>query len=206
MAGVTKVLTSIPKKSSRPSFQTMKNYYPKTLNNVGYFSRVLDGHFGVDTYVSRSELLNSRFPNAGWENTCALRISVMLNKAPEHRINFLFKNDYHVIKNGMVDYNQKSYEGNDGNIYIPGTNCMGAYLSWVYGRPDYHALKHKRTSSDKTIPPELKEIDGGKGIILHLRMGYGGGHIDLWDGTQCYGNQTTYFGTALEIYYWKLAE
>lgn len=182
----------------------MQDFYPKTSANAGFLS-IVDGFLGIDTFTSRRELLGSTFPNNNWENTCALRISTMLNRVSDHRIKSVFKNDYNVIINGVIDKNQRSYKGKDNNIYIPGTMCMGAYLSWVYGRPDYYILKDKRISSN-IIPTKLKKIDGNKGILLHLRMGYGGGHIDLWDGKQCYGNQTTYFGTSLELYYWKLPD
>lgn len=102
-------------------------------------------------------------PPLGWENTCAVRMSYILNES-----GLLIP---HIAK--------QTSSGADKRWYFRAVNDLIDFLSEEWGKPDLVV----------SFPqPNGGNLTGRKGIILFEVTGWrdARGHATLWDGTICY--------------------
>jgi len=146
--------------------------------------------------------------NQGWDpdqyaNTCALRISVMLNTlGGEHKIT----RDKAVaagIPKGRVFYSSKTKW-----YYLLAANEMAQYIAHHQGKPSVSFPAGGRFKDadafeadfDAKIAPA---VAGKKGFVFFDRIfGYSGsGHVDLFDGTTLSAASHWYASQALKVWY-----
>ncbi|HEJ8099123.1 TPA: type VI secretion system amidase effector protein Tae4 [Serratia marcescens] len=125
-------------------------------------------------------------PNGKWENTCAVRMSYILNKSG-------FPIPY--VKDQTVS-------GADRQWYFFRVKDLIAYLTKIWGKPDLRV---------KFPPPGGGELAGKKGIILFEIAGWSdaGGHATLWNGNgdcydHCYFNEPEARYTTNYANFWVL--
>ena len=102
-------------------------------------------------------------PPNNWTNTCAVRMSYILNQS------------------GILipHISQKTVSGADKRWYFFRVEDVIDFLIQQWGKPDLIV----------SYPPSGgSELAGKKGVILFEVSGWGdaGGHATLWDGTLCY--------------------
>ncbi len=99
----------------------------------------------------------------GWSNTCAVRMSYILNYSGIH---IPFEYD-------------KTVSGADGKWYFHYVRDVINFLKFHWGKPDIVS---------KYPPSNHRELSGKKGIILFVISGWtdAGGHATLWNGSRCY--------------------
>jgi len=101
----------------------------------------------------------------GWENTCAVRMSYILNQS------------------GVLipHIERKTVSGTDSHWYFYQIGDVINFLTQRWGKPDLIVR----------YPPSGggSELAGKKGVLLFEVSGWGDtarGHATLWDGTTCY--------------------
>lgn len=123
-------------------------------------------------------------PKQRWENTCAVRISYVLNQTGT-RIPFVKK---------------ETVSGADGSWYFYRIERVLDYLKVRWGRPE--VVAHP--------PSHGGALAGQQGLLVFEISGWtdAKGHATLWDGTHCYDK--CYFNSAAATYrtdranFWRL--
>ena len=145
-------------RSSNPSFKEAEDIYTE----IGY-----DGA----NFISR---------NAGYGNTCAIRMSLALLS-----VGIVFKGRF-PVKAGRFK----------GRTLEQGAIRLADELRHpdLLGKPEVF-LNHRGA---------IQKIGNRQGIIFfHTIAGYGGGHIDLYEPVETC-NSDCYFSEAREIWFWPL--
>lgn len=160
----------------RPDFSLLKgHHYSSERTHSNYKS-------GEDVYKEIGYSLDALLKqDPGYENTCAVRMSLALIKSGVEIVGRL------KIKDGP----------HKGKTFEPGAKLLADELARPgrWGRPDI-------------IPPAdaVSRLRGKKGVILFWKItGYGGGHIDLIEvaTTVQVCNSACYFSSK-EIWFWPL--
>ena len=160
----------------KPQYATLKaNYYSSNELNTNYVDKKrLYEEIGYDINALVRQ-------NAGYENTCATRVSLALIKSGVHFAGRLR------IKKGT----------HEGRFVEPGAKLLADQLSRsaVFGRPQ--VLR----------PAEaVSHLQGRKGVVFFWKItGYGGGHIDLIETENAVQvcNSACYFSSQ-EVWFWLL--
>jgi len=99
----------------------------------------------------------------GWENTCAVRMSYILNQCGTH----------------IPPVTHQTVRGADGRSYFFRVRDLIKYLKQAWGAPDI---------VDPYPPSGGGALIGKKGVILFEVSGWGdaSGHATIWDGSLCY--------------------
>ena len=161
----------------KPHYITLKeNHYSSDRVHPNYMS-------GENVYKEIGyDIDNLMKQNPGYENTCAVRMSLALIKSGV-RFSGRLK-----IKNGPYK----------GRMIEPGAKLLADQLlkSSVFGRPKF-------IDPGNAVP----QLMGKKGVVLFWKVtGYGGGHIDLIETSNSIQicNSACYFSSK-EIWFWPLA-
>lgn len=146
------------------TYSSLQANYPTTGTPEEMYNSV-----GGDVAGRFNEHKNDVGGNA-YENTCALRMSVALNKSG---------NDIDTdVKNskGQKMYSEK---GSDGKDYVLRKSDLKDYMKGEYGKADISTK-----STDKDFDSKVSEIKGQKGIIVYDVTGWtdATGHVTIYDG------------------------
>lgn len=118
---------------------------------------------------------NITMPN-GWTNTCAVRMSYILNHSGV-----------------IIPYSgKKTVSGADNNWYFYRVKDLIDFLNYRWGKPEA-IVPYPLFNNDK--------IKSKKGVILFEIAGWtdAGGHATLWNGSMCYDH--CYFYNAHAAYH-----
>lgn len=160
----------------KPPYATLKaNYYSSNELNTNYVDKKRlyeEVGYDIDALIRQ---------NAGYENTCATRVSLALLKSGVHFAGRL------KIKKGA----------HEGRAIEPGAKLLADQLSrsGVFGRP----LVLQPTEA-------VRRLQGRKGVVFFWKIaGYGGGHIDLIETVDAVQvcNSACYFSSQ-EVWFWPL--
>lgn len=160
----------------KPHYITLKkNHYSSDRINKNYMS-------GENVYKEIGyDIDNLMKQNPGYENTCAVRMSLALMKSGVHF-------------SGRLKIKDGPYKG---RMIEPGAKLLADQLlkPHVFGRPVF-------------IDPRkaVAQLLGKKGVILFWKVtGYGGGHIDLIETSNAVQvcNSGCYLSSK-EIWFWPL--
>jgi hypothetical protein len=161
----------------KPSFSTLKTYhYSSTPGNSSYKS-------GADVYAEIGYDIDDLIKqDPGYENTCAVRMSLALIKAGVHF-------------SGRIKIKAGDHKGEK---IEPGAKRLGDELSKeaVFGKPDFSGDPKKAVDA----------IGQKKGVVLFVKItGYDGGHIDLIEPINALQtcNSNCYFNCR-EAWFWEL--
>jgi hypothetical protein len=107
--------------------------------------------------------INSPDPKSRWNNTCAVRISYILNQSGVH----------------IPQSKNKTVSGADKSNYFYRVADVIEFLKQRWGRPDL-ILQYPPSGGGPLVAK--------KGLILFQVSGWGdaAGHATLWDGKGCY--------------------
>lgn len=167
---------------SKPSFKsawTASKAIYDPANPAAKVARVIGGKVAAN--------INQVDPALRWVNTCAVRISYILNQCGV-----------------MVPYHRgQTVSGADGRWYFFRVRNVISFLKLRWGSPD--AIVQYPPSGGGSLAKQ-------KGLILFEISGWAdaGGHATLWTGTECYDH--CYFNEPGSKYrtnranYWKLPE
>jgi hypothetical protein len=141
--------------SNRPSFNaawaaSLRIYDPA--NPGATVARVIGG-----------KVAENIAPTGRWTNTCAVRMSYILNQTGI-----------------FIPYKPgKTVSGNDKSWYFYYVRDVIAFLQQIWGNPDLVV---------KYPPANGGNLAGKKGVVLFEVSGWSdaAGHATLWDGTICY--------------------
>jgi hypothetical protein len=122
--------------------------------------------------------------NNPYANTCALRMSVALNKSG---------NDLDIKINNNKGESMYTLTGGDKKEYALRKNDIKDYMKAKYGKADLITK-----STDKDFDEQISKIQGQKGVIVFDVSGWGNatGHITIYDGNgncghDCYFKDAT---------------
>jgi hypothetical protein len=123
--------------------------------------------------------------NNPYANTCALRMSVALNKSG---------NDLDIKINNNKGESMYTLTGGDKKEYALRKNDIKDYMKAKYGKADLITK-----STDKDFDEQISKIQGQKGVIVFDVSGWGNatGHITIYDGNGNCGHDC-YFKDAIE--------
>lgn len=141
------------------------------------FTNVLGGGF--------QNLVN----NPNYDNTCAIRISAMLNAiGVEYKIPPIWgQND-----GGHTDQN--------GNHILIKVRSAHDYLMSKFGEPYWGYSKQPGSAFDYSTVPSKTGI-----LLYHANFSNARGHVDLWNGSAClYNCPETDLGAAFQFTFWKV--
>lgn len=146
------------------TYSALEANYPTTGTPEEMYNSV-----GGDVSSRFNEHKNDVGGNA-YANTCALRMSVALNKSGND-IDTDVKNN-----KGQKMYTEK---GGDGKDYALRKSDVKDYMKGKYGKADI-SIK----STDKDFDKKVSEIKGQKGVIVYDVTGWGDatGHVTIYDG------------------------
>jgi hypothetical protein len=157
------------------TFQHLIDTYPTEEKNE-LFTDILAGGF--------TDLIN----NSNYNNTCAMRISVMLNSLP---------GNYSV--NAQWGTNDGGHKDQVNNHILIKVKSAHDYVKLKFGEPFWGMTKEPGSLLDySTIPRE-------RGILMyHANFSNAYGHIDLWDKDSCvYNCPTADIQLSYMISFWK---
>lgn len=162
----------------RPTFSAAWNAAAKIYNPkkpTEHVAKIIGGRVAANIY-----------PNGRWENTCAVRISYILNKTG-FPVPFI---------------KDKTVSGADRQWYFYRVKDLIAYLTRTWGSADL---------SVAFPPPNSGELTGKKGIVLFDISGWNdaNGHATLWNGNgscydYCYFNEPGARYTTNYAKFWML--
>lgn len=173
------------------------------------FQKVWDAHpHNYQQDSSKNTSSSDLLVQQGWSpdaysNTCAIRLSIMLNKVGGGMKITREKAKAAGIDPGRVPFSQKT-----GWFYILSAKEMWTYLTKHAGKPSQEWPKGKRfrtsdefqTTFDKDIEPV---VSGKKGIVAFDKIfGYSGtGHVDIFEGTKLSDAPNWYPSEAIKVWY-----
>jgi hypothetical protein len=145
-------------------YSSLKAKYPTTGTPEEMYNSV-----GGNVASVFNEHKNDPGGNA-YENTCALRMSVALNKSGND-LDTKVKN-----RKGRSMYTEK---GGDKKDYALRKDDVKDYMAGKYGMPDISTK-----STDKDFDAQISNIQGQKGVIVFDVTGWGNatGHVTIYDG------------------------
>lgn len=122
--------------------------------------------------------------NNAYANTCALRMSVALNKSG---------NDLDTKVKNSKGQTMYTLEGSDNKDYALRKNDVKDYMKGKYGGADISTK-----STDKDFDAQIAKIQGQKGVIVFDVTGWGNatGHVTIYDGSGNCGHDC-YFKDAI---------
>jgi hypothetical protein len=122
--------------------------------------------------------------NNAYANTCALRMSVALNKSG---------NDVDTKVKNSQGKSMYTLKGGDKKDYALRKNDVKDYMKGKYGKADISTK-----STDKDFDAQIAKIQGQKGVIVFDVTGWGNatGHVTIYDGSGNCGHDC-YFKDAI---------
>jgi len=131
-------------------------------------------------------------------NTCALKVSIALNKAGINIPNL-----------GNADDNLGTVQGGDGKYYFLNAKALSKFLIKTFSEdrddPSYTNPNYQTFSSDLLNGTELSAyLNQEQGILISVRSPNTSsvtGHADLFDGVNCSNQNCNPRG---QVYFWKL--
>lgn len=158
-------------------FDTLWNNYPMEKEKADLFNNVLGG--GWPALIK----------NSNYDNTCTIRLSVMLNRS-----GFKVPDNFGQMDGGLKDKN--------GDNVITRVPTGEALVRKLFGEPYWGENRQPGTPINMTDVPHTTGI-----LIYRVPPGAdAGGHVDLWRNNDCRNDCHSQFAvSSYEIALWKLA-